>query len=354
MKQSYAAAFGTLKAMSLGFLSNDQIYELARAKDVAEVAQRLESTWYKEDIEESAAVHKPPELIEIAVNGHLANLNRTALQLTPSVGRGTLVSYLARWDIENIELILAAKSLGRSREQAEAFLVPRRSLPGGVSTNVIPVSELRAMLEQPDIEGAINSLVKYGYGAVLLQVLSEFRKSEDLGVFSGALQNYYYSKLLWQLRFTQGDEGVLREYIRAEIAKKNLLNILKSRELNLDREAVSRHLIDGGLISQGSLLDAYSSPDIGEAVKKFEPWFDLSGAFARYRETQNLTEFEVAVDKVTVARFFHSLRSIALSLTSVFAFIFQAEVERQNIRRITYAKQYGMTEEYIKSVILAA
>jgi vacuolar-type H+-ATPase subunit C/Vma6 len=34
--------------------------------------------------------------------------------------------------------------------------------------------------------------------------------------------------------------------------------------------------------------------------------------------------------------------------------VIQAEVERQNIRRITYAKQYGMTEEYIKTVTLAA
>lgn len=353
MKQSYSGAFGTLKALSLGFLTNDQLYELARAKDVAEIAQRLEGTWYRDEIEESATVHKPPELIEIAVNNHLANLNRTAVQLTPSSGKPILVAYLARWDIENIELILAAKSLGRSREQAEAFLVPRRNLPGGVSTNVIPVSELRAILEQQDIEGAINSLVKYGYGAVLLQQLNEFRKSGDLGIFSGALQNLYYQRLLWQLRFIQGDEGVLREYIRTEIAKKNLLNILKSRELNLDREAVSRHLIDGGLIGQTSLLEAYTSPDIGDAVKKFEPWFDLSAAFARYRETRNLTEFEVAIDKVIVPKFLTSLRSIALSLTSVFAFIFQMEVERQNIRRVTYAKQYGMTEEYIKSVILA-
>jgi V/A-type H+-transporting ATPase subunit C len=353
MKQSYSGAFGRLKAMSIDFLTNEQLYELARAKDVAEVAQRLEATWYKADIEESAAVHKVPELIEFAVNSHIADLNKIALSVTPSSGKPILVAYLAKWDIENIELILAAKSLGRSREETEAFLVPRRNLPEGVTTNVIPLSELRGMLEQPDIDGVINSLVRYGYGAVLLQQLGEFRKSGDLGVFSGALQNYYYSKLLWQLRFIQGDEGVLREYIRSEIAKKNLLSILKSKELNLDRETISRHLIDGGLVSQASLLEAYSSADIGDVVKKFEPWFDLSPALAKYRQNQNLIEFEVAIDKLIVARSMPSLGAMALSLTSVFAFIFQAEIERQNIRRITYAKQYGMTEEYIKSVILA-
>ena len=125
MKQSYSGAFGRLKAMSIDFLTNEQLYELARAKDVAEVAQRLEATWYKADIEESAAVHKVPELIEFAVNSHIADLNKIALSVTPSSGKPILVAYLAKWDIENIELILAAKSLGRSREETEAFLVPR-------------------------------------------------------------------------------------------------------------------------------------------------------------------------------------------------------------------------------------
>ena len=31
-----------------------------------------------------------------------------------------MVAYLSKWDIENIEVILAAKSLGKSLEQTEA------------------------------------------------------------------------------------------------------------------------------------------------------------------------------------------------------------------------------------------
>ena len=79
---------------------------------------------------------------------------------------------------------------------------------------------------------------------------------------------------------------------------------------------------------------------------------DLSEALERYRKSGNLTEFEVAFDKLVVARYLTRFRSLAISLTSSFAFVLQAEYERQNIRRITYAKQYGMTEEYIKSVLL--
>ena len=152
----------------------------------------------------------------------------------------------------------------------------------------------------------------------------------------------------------QGDEGVLREYVRSEITKRNILVLLKSKESKLDRETFSRHLIDEGLIGEASLLEVYASPDLGEVIKKLETWFDLSGALANYRQTGDLSAFEVAMDKLIVERYMSRFRSLLVSLTSTFAFILQSEYERQNIRRITYAKQYGMTEEYIKSVLLVS
>lgn len=317
-----------------------------------EVAQRLEQTWYREGIESLATVYKPPELIEVAVNRHLVEVNSIAIQTAPLFGKNALVAYLSKWDIENIEVILAAKSLGKGLAQTEAFLVSARSLPITLSFNAIPYVELNNLLQQPDVESVINYLVKYGYGAVLLQQLGEFRKTGDLGVFTGALQNLYYSKLLWELRFLRGDEGVLREYVRADITKRNILNLLKSRESNMDRDVLSRHLVEGGLIATPNLLEAYNSPELGETIKRFVPWIDLTAALESYRKSGNLTEVEVAYDKLVAARYLSRFRSLQISLTSSFAFVLQAEYERQNIRRITYAKQYGMTEDYIKSVLL--
>ena len=202
--------YGRLKALSLNFLTRAQLEELARSKDVAEIAQRLESTWYKEDIESSAVMYKPPELIEVAVNQHLVEMNRIAIQTAPLFGKAAVLAYLSKWDIENIEIILATKSLGNSLEQTEAALVSSRNIPVSLSPNVITHSELNVLLQQPDVESVINYLVKFGYGALLLQQLGEFRKSGDLGVFASALQSLYYSRLLWELRFLRGDEGMLR------------------------------------------------------------------------------------------------------------------------------------------------
>jgi len=342
-----------LKVLSLDFLSKNQLFDLAKAKDVAEIAQRLESTWYASDIESAESVYKPPESIEIAVNRHLVTVNRTAMQVAPVFGKEALRAYLSKWDIENIELIIAAKSLGRTLEQTEAFLVSSRNIPIGLSFSTIPLSELHTLLEQPDVEAVINYLVKFGYGAVLLQQLGEYRKTSDLGVFTSALSNLYYARLFQELRFLQGDEGVLREYFRTEITKRNILNLLKAKESNLSRETFAKHLVDGGLIQQATLLDSFSSAEVSDLAKRVEPWLDLNEPLEKYKQNGNLTEFEVSLDRLVVARYIPKFKSLAISLTSVFAFVLQAEFERQNIRRITYAKQYRMTEEYIKSIILA-
>jgi V/A-type H+/Na+-transporting ATPase subunit C len=352
VQSSYAASFGTMKVLSLNFLPKEKIYELAKARNTAEIAQELESTWYGKDIEAAASVYKPPELIEVAINRHLVDTNRIAVQASPVFARNAVLAYLSKWDIENIELIIAAKSLGKGLEQTEAFLVSSRNVPVSLSSSVISLSDLHALMQQPDVESVINSLVKYGYGAILLQQLGEFRKTGDLGVFTGALQNYYYQKLFWELRFLQGSEGVLREYIKSEITKKNILNLLKAKESNLQRDVFVKHIVSGGFIDDATLLDIYSTPDFAETVKKFEPWFDLSQSLERYRQSGNLTDFEVTMDKIMVAKYLPRFRSMGISLSAVFTFILRAEIERLNIRRITYAKQYGMTEEYIKSVIL--
>ena len=56
--------------------------------------------------------------------------------------------------------------------------------------------------------------------------------------------------------------------------------LLKSKESGLDRETFAKHVIDGGLMQRGVVLslEAYSSPDLGEVVKKLEPYFELTDA----------------------------------------------------------------------------
>jgi len=167
-----------------------------------------------------------------------------------------------------------------------------------------------------------------------------------------ALHEAYYQKLLESLKFFQGDEGSIRELIRAEIDKKNILNLLKAKESNLEKDVVSKHLVEGGRISSKELLDSYEVKDVIEMVGKFDSYFKLTDAIEQYKTSKSLIDFEVAITKFIFTNYVKKLRNIALSIGTIFFFIFRAENEHENLKRITYGKRYDLPIDKIKEMLL--
>ena len=348
----YSSSFGRLQAISINLLSKETMQNLLKAKDDTEMAKILESTWYGPQIEKAASVYQLPELLEVALNRHLVEINKIALESTPFNGKSAVKAYLAKWDIYNIELILSAKSMGRLITETESFLVSSRNVPAGISAGNIPHDEMKAILSQSGVDGVVNQLVKYNYGTILMQRLDEYQKTGDLGPMMAALQSFYYQNLFESLKFFQGDEGTIRELIRTEIDKKNILSLLKGKEADLEKEIVSKHLVSGGKIPLSELISIYELKNVAEIVGRIETHFTLSQALAQYKNTKSLIEFEVSMDKFIHTTYVKKLKNIALSIGTIFYFIINAENERENIRRIAYGKRYNLTTEQISSLLL--
>ncbi len=348
----YASSFGRLQAISLNLLSKETIQNLIKAKDEAEMVKTLESTWYKPEIEKAASTFKESELLEVALNRHLVYINKMALEASPFNGKSAVRAYLSKWDIYNIELILSAKSMGRPVLETESFLVSSRNIPAGISAGNIPHDEMKIILSQTGVDGVVNQLVKYNYGTILMQHMEIFQKTSDLGPMMSALHTFYYHNLLESLKFFQGDEGIIRDLIRTEIDKKNILTILKAKESNLDKELLSKHLIENGKITKTELLEIYGAKDVTEIVGRIENRFMLVNALATYKKSNSLIDFEVALDKFINLEYVKKLKNIALSIGTIFYFIINTEHERENIKRIAYGKRYNLSQEYINSLLL--
>ena len=291
-------------------------------------------------------------MLEVALNRHLVLVNKIALESTPFNGKSAVRAYLSKWDIYNIELILSAKSMGRPITETESFLVSSRNVPAGISAGNIPHDEMKVILSQTGVDGVVNQLVKYNYGTILMQHLETYQKTGDLGPMMSALQTFYYQNLLESLKFFQGDEGTIRDLFRAEIDKKNLLNLLKAKESNLDKDLLNKHLIDNGKMTKTELLEIYGAKDVTEIVGRVENRFMLVNALAHYKKSKSLIDFEVALDKLINSEYVRKLKNIALSVGTIFYFIINAEYERENIKRIAYGKRYKLSNEYINSLLL--
>jgi len=167
-----------------------------------------------------------------------------------------------------------------------------------------------------------------------------------------ALHESYYQKLLESLKFFQGDEGPIRELFRAEIDKKNILNLLKAKESNIEKDMLARHLVEGGRISSKELIDIYEVKDVTEIIGRIEPFFKLSDALEQYKTSKSLIDFEISITKFINATYVKKLKNIALSIGTIFYFIINAEYEHENLKRITYGKRYNLSIDKIKEILL--
>ena len=211
----YASSFGRLQSIAINFLSEEFLQNLLKANSVTEMVKQLESTWYGEEIKKAASVYKEAELLEVAFNRNMVETNKMISEATPFGGKNAVRAYLAKWDLYNIELILSSKAMGREITETESLLVSSRNVPAGIAAGNISHDEIKIILAETTVDGVVSKLTKYDYGVVLMKHLDEFQKTGDLGPMMSALHEAYYQKLLESLKFFQGDEGSIRELIRA-------------------------------------------------------------------------------------------------------------------------------------------
>jgi V/A-type H+-transporting ATPase subunit C len=348
----YSSSFGRLQSISINFLKPEFLENLLKANDVSEMIKLLESTWYGEEIKKAASVYQGPSLLEIVINHHLVEINKIILEAAPFNGKNAVRAYLSKWDLYNIELILSSKMMGRTITETESLLVSNRNVPAGISAGNIPHDEIKIILSESGVEGVVNRLAKYGYGVELMKHLDEFQKTGDLGPMMSALHESYYQKLLESLKFFQGDEGTIRELIRAQIDKKNVLNLMKAKDSGIEKEMVARHLVEGGQISSKELLDIYEVKDVAEIIGKIESRFNLTEALEHYKTSKSLIDFEIAISQFINTTYVKKLKNIALSIGTIFYFIFNAENEHENLKRITYGKRYNLSVDNIRKTLL--
>jgi len=348
----YSSSFGRLQSISISFLSEEFVLNLLKANDVNDMIKQLESTWYSSGIKNSASVYQGAELLEVALNRHLVETNKIILEAVPFSGKNAVVTFLSKWDLFNIELILSSKMMGRPITETESLLVSSRNVPAGIAAGVIPHDEIKIILAETNVEGVVNKLTKYDYGVIMMKHLDEFQKTGDLGPMMSAVHESYYQKLLESLKFFQGDEGAIRELIRAEIDKKNILNLLKAKESNIEKEILSKHLVNSGRISTKDLLDIYEVKDIPEIIGRVDSYFKLNEALEQYKITKSLIVFEIALTKLINTVFVKKLKNIALSIGTIFYFMYNAEYEHENLKRIMYGKRYDLSTDKIKEMLL--
>jgi V/A-type H+/Na+-transporting ATPase subunit C len=350
----YAAALGRFKSLQPSFLGAEVYGPLVRAKDLSEILKILEPTLYGPEIALASTTYQGTAALEVAINRLFVHRQRILIESASFAGKPILEAYLRRWDIENIGLVLSAKAEGRSVKETESFLVSSREIPAGLFAGGMGLDDFRALLALPTTEAVATQLVRFGYGGVLLPLLDTYQTTKDIFPLLTALQKDYYRRLLESAKFFQGDEWVLREFLRSEIDLKNVLLLLKGKAADLPVEVVLERFLDGGDLGRDRVADPYNVRDVPELVAQLEGRFPaLHDGLEAYSTEKSLVPFDLALTRDRTTRELKRLRSFPLSVSILFTFLLLAELERADLRKIVYGKLYGISPaELERSLVL--
>jgi V/A-type H+/Na+-transporting ATPase subunit C len=339
----YASSMGRLKVHLPEFLSKETFATLANAKDLIEIEKDLEATLYGADIAAVAATTRGLERLEVAINRVFVRRCRKTLDISPFAGKPILSAYLRRWDIENISLILSARAQGRLVTEDESFLVSSREIPAGLFAGAMTLDDFRMLLQEPTLEGMAQQLVRFGYGGVVLTRLDAYAQTKDIFPILQALDADYYTRLLDSLRFFQGDEWNIRLFVQSEIDVRNALLLLKGKAAELPADTVLERFIDGGSFPRAGAADAFGARDVPELVTALAPRFPaLPDGLPAFQSEGTLASFESALVRERAIRELRRMRSYPLSLAVLFMFLLESELERTDLRRVVYGRQYGV------------
>jgi V/A-type H+-transporting ATPase subunit C len=351
---AYASALGRLKPEFTAFLTKETYVQLTAAKDPNEVAKILDGTPYGPDVQAARAAYQGVALVEIAINRTFVRRNRHAYEATPFAGRGVVGAYLTRWDLQNIELILAAKAQGRSVTETEDHLVSSREIPAGLYAGVLTLDDFRQLLAQPTLEATATALVRYGYGGIVLPLIEAFQRTHDIFPILHALDREYYRRVLEASRFFQGDEWVVRQFLASEIDVRNALLLLKGKAADLPMDEVVSRWFDGGTVLAAQVPDLYGVRGVPELVDRLAARFpSVTEGTAEFESAQSLTGYETALSRDRSVTELRRLRTYPLSLSVVFTYLLLAELEREDIRRIAFAKLYSIPADRLTPLLVS-
>jgi V/A-type H+/Na+-transporting ATPase subunit C len=351
---AYASALGRLKPEFPSFLSKETYSFLVGAKDANEVAKILDGTPYGPDVQAARAAYQGVALVEIAINRTFVRRVRHAYEATPFAGRGVVGAYLTRSDIQNIELILSSKAQGRPVTETEEHLISSREIPAGLYAGVLTLDDYRMLLGQPSVEAIANALVRYGYGATILPLLENFQRTHDVFPILHALDSDYYRRVLEAARFFQGDEWVVRQFLGSEIDVRNALLLLKGKAVDLPMDEVLSRWFDGGTLLAAQVPDLYGVRGVPELVDRLATRFpSIADGTAEYANAQSLTGYESALFRDRAATELRRLKTYPLSLAVIFTYLLLSELEREDVRRIAFAKVYGIGTDRLTPLLVS-
>ncbi len=337
---AYGYANARVHAMKANLLSQEQMEKLILVESTGSLIGLLETTHYKNDISALSVKYKGEELVEMATGRNFARDANKMLRIAPKGARGAVAAILRRYDITNIKTILLGHALSR-KEEIRELLIPAGELGEKMLNRMAGAKDLREAL----------SFLRGG----LYQIPRELEERGNVeGIIEHVEKKYYENLEAGAAALAGESEGkALLELAEMEIDAKNLMNALREKALlQKGKKCSGTQMINGGKLKQRFMLELGRAQTLEDAVGAVESQLGMAGMAGRFSKEKSLAGVEVEIEKRTARKKLHSFHRSVLSLGALVGYLFLKGQEMANIRKIVRGKQYGLSPQQIREMLI--
>lgn len=350
LKYGYSNA--RVRAMKGLLLNSSMLNELIRVGSVDAMAELLQRTGYKNDLAAASVEYSGSKLIELAASRNFARTVQKLVRLTPKDDRPAVRALLVKWDLLNLKTMMHAKRLKRGYDDVKPYLFP----VGGLNED-----DFRRIMKA-DERDVFREIRRTALGEQMLSTSTAHFSRQMWETFKSAMRSLNafmqmetivdaYTYLLMDKAL----EGVgsrevtaVRGMLRREIDAKNIMIIERLKRHGADRKKVTDSLIRGGTMNDSLINRVMEAKDLPAVVAMVKPKFPQLAL----KDNTDLTGLEIALEKSIAAQKTLAFHRAMLSVGVIMGFLLLKEEEINNLRKIAKGKEFGLTENDVREMLV--
>lgn len=341
----YGYSNARIRALKSSLLDRKFFDELIKVSNSKELLNVLQRTAYKEDLSQASLdTSNEIDLIEFSLVKNLHRNIKLISKISPKQALPVLNTIFERYDLLNLKTILLSNHLNKENKEIKKLLIEPINLSQ---------AKLNELIEKDSVQKTVNVLKSTEYFFVLYPKLKKYSESNEIQPLLQALDVYYFQKLSSNisLGFSR-DERIIYSLIKSEIDAKNIMNILRLKTNEVDKQKIKELLIPNGNIKLEFLQKLVAEKEIQKIVIMLKSYYDLSDALEEFQKDSSLIHFELALENLRVKKALSALRRSVLSIGTIYGFLYLKEQEILNIKKVLRAKEFNLSKEETEKMLV--
>jgi V/A-type H+-transporting ATPase subunit C len=343
---NYAYVVARVKSKKSKLLKKEQYAKMLNM-NLSEIALFMEESEYKKEIDENSLQYSGMDLIEIALYKNLANTYNSILSYSKGELKQVLSLYLARWDKNNMKMIVRVASSTVKNEKSINYIIP---------AGYYPMEFWKEAIKNQTLEDALEYFTKTDYKKVIEEWKKTTNKIEGIHILEDMIDKYYYEKIvLPNIPDDIPQREIIKNYFQKEIDHLNLFTMLRCKRFDLSIEEFQSSLINGGKdFSIKELAKIYAQPlrDIIDYVTKFSYYNGIKPMLEEAVKNEDIPKITRVLEQWYYQKEEKTGVNTPLSPLPVYNYMTQKFIEVENIRIISRGIEKGFSKKEIEEIML--